>query len=538
MLFSIRWRLAASYLILTVLTVTLLAGLAFGLLFRQMAEQERGTLDANASALAEEALPLMTPQLQSEELAQLAFVSSFLGDFRVRILDIEGNVLVDSRPADFSNFVFLERSLENLPTAPPDIWDGRFQMDRMVPGAARLPMWFMLVDNLEDLPDGMRYMSIRRSELLRGYQLSYDTLTDETAADSPVRSTLLVSRTIGTDSHPVGLLEISGAPDFKQQALQSTLEAFLPAAIIALLLSAVLGLIMGRQVSTPIIQLADVSEKMSAADLSLRAPENRHDEIGRLASGFNQMAERLEHSFSALAEERDTLRRFISDASHELRTPITALKNYSELLTGAKKISPSRKREFMLDSHTQIERLEWITNSLLDLSRLDAGVTTLQPTDFSLLELAKSTVEGFILQAQAQGISMKIETEQDCSIHADRRYLELALSNLIDNALKFSNQGDSVQISWKQDQSSTRIEVRDNGAGIQPEDLPYIFDRFYRGKKITIPGSGLGLAVVDSVLKAHHGSVRVNSEPGKGSTFTLILPVGKLPEEETEHQEE
>jgi two-component system sensor histidine kinase VicK len=264
---------------------------------------------------------------------------------------------------------------------------------------------------------------------------------------------------------------------------------------------------------------------MEGGDLSVRAPEYGQDEIGQLARQFNRMAERLEQSFVALAAERDTLRRFITDASHELRTPITALRNFVELLQGKAKEDPEAQHEFFMESEAQLDRLAWITQNLLDISRLEAGLTPLDLDVQDTGKLLERVASPFEMHAEGKGINLVINPPQPSfKIRVDRVLMELTLSNLIDNAFKFTPQGGEVELGAERSDQEIHLWVRDSGSGIDPRDLPHIFDRFYRGRNVSVEGSGLGLAMVASVVEAHGGHVQVESEVGAGSNFIIELP--------------
>jgi signal transduction histidine kinase len=290
-------------------------------------------------------------------------------------------------------------------------------------------------------------------------------------------------------------------------------------------MAAVVGLLVSRGLTAPIRSLTSAASQMSGGDLSTRALVHGEDEIGQLARQFNQMAARLEGSFAQLAAERDALRRFVADASHELRTPITALTTFNELLQGPAGDDPEVRAEFLQESHGQLDRLEWITQNLLDLSRLDAGLVALDIGDFDVRELMETVLAAFRALAQENGIGLAIEEpSRPLEIRCDRRRMELAIYNLLDNALKFTPRGGRVTLGVEYTSESTQLWVRDSGSGIDPADLPHIFERFYRGADTHYEGSGLGLAIVRSVVQAHGGQITVQSEPGSGSVFTIELP--------------
>jgi signal transduction histidine kinase len=322
-----------------------------------------------------------------------------------------------------------------------------------------------------------------------------------------------------------GFVELSAGTDYGAEALETTRQAFLLAGSAAVLLAAFLGWLMGSRLSAPLAELTRTTARMSAGDLSVRARKTGRDEIGRLAEQFNRMAAQLQASFNQLGAERDSLRRFISDASHELRTPITALKNFNELLQGAAAADPAARLEFLAESQIQIERLEWITRNLLDLSRLEAGLAALEIDRCGLDELINEAAAPFLRQASQKGISLVIHLAGPrLEIQCDRARFQIALANLLDNAVKYTPERGKVEVWTERVDAAIRVTVRDTGPGIDPDDLPHIFERFYRGRGTTAAGSGLGLAIVHSVMQAHGGKVWVESMPDQGTQFTLEWP--------------
>jgi signal transduction histidine kinase len=226
-----------------------------------------------------------------------------------------------------------------------------------------------------------------------------------------------------------------------------------------------------------------------------------------------------------LAAERDALRRFIADASHELRTPITALKSFNSLLLGPASADTGAREEFLKESEVQIERLEQITADLLDLSRLDAGLVTLELGEHDVSELLDSVASDFRARAQIAGIALLVlAPDPPILLVCDRSRLALALTNLLDNALKFTPAGGEIEIGARREPASVALWVRDTGTGIDAGDLPHVFERFYRGRGAQGAGSGLGLAIVHSIVHAHGGQVSVESTPGEGSRFVIRLP--------------
>ncbi len=202
---------------------------------------------------------------------------------------------------------------------------------------------------------------------------------------------------------------------------------------------------MGKTLTDPLRGLAQAARRMADGDLAARAPDGRRDEIGGLARQFNSMAASLESSFRDLRAERDSLRRFVADASHELRTPITALSTFNELLQGSAAADPAAREEFLLESAAQLKRLEWITANLLDLSRLDAGIASLTMGEHSAQDILLEAAAGVRILAAEKGVLLEVRAGgAPLGLSCDRDRMVLAVSNLLSNAVKFTPPGGSV----------------------------------------------------------------------------------------------
>ncbi len=533
MLGSIRWRLVISYAFLTLLTVGVVGVLALTLVQRYVGQQEMEQLTANADAVARQALPLVVPVVRQGELQELARTSAFLSSARVRILDQHGRVLADSGgEAGVEEFAWVvphfdwPHAISGEPTQPSVV---------TLPTGARIELSLPYVVPWSELPELLAEEAITLIEVRPGTWgsgVSFHPVVDEEqlrqlSSERPAteRSSRVITVPIGGSRSPVGLVEISNAPDLAKGALRTTRQAFLLAAFGATTLAVIVGLWVSQGLTAPLRALSAAAKQMSSGDLSIRAAVRGRDEIGQLASQFNEMAQRLETSFAELGAERDTLRRFIADASHQLRTPITALKNFVELLQGPAADDAAAAAEFLAESQVQVERLEWITRNLLDLSRLDAGLVSLSVADWDMGELVDAAASTFKPLAEEKGIHFSTHPPaSSVQLRCDRAWMELALSNLLDNAIKFTPAGGRVTVGAGQTEDSVRLWVQDSGPGIDPDDLPHIFERFYRGRNNHSDGSGLGLAIVQSVVHAHGGRVSVESQPGAGSLFAIELP--------------
>jgi heavy metal sensor kinase len=307
---------------------------------------------------------------------------------------------------------------------------------------------------------------------------------------------------------------------------QRTIEAFtlnysvlLPAMILA---SSLLGWFLAGRALRPLDQVSRTAQRISGSSLDVRmAPRGAGDELDRLIEAFNHMMERLTAAF-------EQVRQFSTDVSHELRTPLTAIRGQLEVALFTAK-TPEQYREAALNALEDVERLSQIVKALLLLSRSESGQLALQKTAVDLSPLVLDVVDQFQIPAEAARLQLTAELPQECLIQADRIQIERLISNLLSNAVKYTPAGGRVCVRLRPEDGQARLEVEDTGQGIPASDLPHIFDRFYRVQSADLSpeqGLGLGLSFVAWIAKAHGGTVGVTSEPGRGSCFTVRLPVG------------
>jgi two-component system, OmpR family, phosphate regulon sensor histidine kinase PhoR len=227
----------------------------------------------------------------------------------------------------------------------------------------------------------------------------------------------------------------------------------------------------------------------------------------------------------------EVLRRdFVANASHELKTPVAAVRALAETLLTALPEDPDAGRRFAERIGREAERLDVLTRDLLDLSRVERGTLDVEPVD--LVGLAKEVAGGYADLAEDRRVKLRTELEPDVSMRGDRAQLGLLLSNLLDNALRHTPARGTVRVRLDAGESRATLQVSDTGEGIPAGELPRVFERFYRVDKARARqtgGTGLGLAIVRHVAEAHGGAVRVDSELGRGSTFTVTLPVAGPP---------
>lgn len=297
------------------------------------------------------------------------------------------------------------------------------------------------------------------------------------------------------------------------------LEFILGTAFITVLIS----LLLAKRVTKPISEMSAMSKEIAhSGDISAFVPVRRHDEIGELGLSFNQMIGRL--------REQERLRQeFIANASHELKTPTMAIGSVVEALQAGAVRDPELRDQFLTSLEKLVDRQSKLIQDLLDITRLDGGLEKDWHEEVKLSQVVDDAVQEIRAQAKKKRIAITMENVADgLYVHGNSSQLQRALVNLLTNAVNYTPAGGKLDV--RADLSSSHVEVRisDTGVGIEPSDLPHIFDRFYRGDKARTRvggGSGLGLAITREILARHHGVVEVESEVGKGSIFKVRLPL-------------
>jgi len=311
--------------------------------------------------------------------------------------------------------------------------------------------------------------------------------------------------------------------------LQRVNGTLVGAGLAALAVSLFVGVLAARRLTGPLARLRRTSSSFAHGALDERAPAFGIVEVDELGQQFNVMADRLSESVHLLQADRDRLREFVADVSHELRTPIAALRAFTELQRDGE-VDASTRREFLDRSTEQINRLEWMSTNLLDLSRIDAGIFPLDMRWGDLREPVRAVVEAHAELAEQRGVALTSAVPTSpVMLRFDQERIVQLLSNLVGNALKFTQRGGEVVVALRDEPGGAVLEVRDSGPGIPAAELPLVFDRFFRGTNVgeaRASGSGLGLAIARSIVEMHAGTIDVTSMAGEGATFTVRLPRG------------
>lgn len=308
--------------------------------------------------------------------------------------------------------------------------------------------------------------------------------------------------------------------DRSQGALLEGLQANL------LRLSAIIGgvvlclsVVLSRALTRKMALLLTAIRQVREGAYSHRAQIGGHDEIAQIGQEFNSLTDRLQTTENAR-------RRFVSDASHELKTPLAAIRLLTDSILQTDNIDRATAREFVADIGAEAERLSRITEDLLRLTRLDSGVLE-PPTVVDVLPVLEQVMRMMSLVAQEKEIDLTYRAAEGCTVLATKDEIHQIIYNLTDNAVKYSPPHSAVQVTLARDGEQVVLTVKDNGAGIPEEDLPRIFERFYRVDKArsrAAGGTGLGLSIVSDTVKRRGGTVEAGNRPGGGAVFTVRWP--------------
>src|ERR1700693_1842913 len=381
-----------------------------------------------------------------------------------------------------------------------------------------------------------RFMEVRsadggvlyRNERLAGQALGGDPIRGEGEGGYSARSSRLqdgtrvrmVSRRHTLEGHPLLLrLAYSEEPIFVR--IEELALASLLALPIVLALAGLGGYVLAKRALTPLGEMALRAEQITSERLQDRLPIGEAgDELGHLARVFNNLLGRLEQSF-------EQLRRFTSDASHELRTPLTSIRSVGEVAL-QKHGTREEYRDTIGSMLEEVNRLTALVDSLLTISRADAGRIQLHPTVFSAMELAREAAGLFQVLLEEKDQQISVQGDEGVNVKGDRVFLRQALVNIIHNAVKYSPVGGLISVGVRYEpEGSIRLEVVDSGPGIAPEHSTKIFDRFYRldeSRSREAGGAGLGLSIAQWAVRQHGGDIHLLSKQGRGCRFKICLP--------------
>ena len=316
------------------------------------------------------------------------------------------------------------------------------------------------------------------------------------------------------------LLLVSPVQEIMQNLYQLQDQMILIFAAIAVT-SLICAWVFSRVITRPIAGLNRGIQKMSKGDFSARVKVRGSGEMKQLARAFNSMSEKLE----TLDQSRN---QFVSNASHELKTPLATMKIMIESLIYQPDMDKNLRTEFMTDINNEIDRLSAIVSDLLTLVQMDSQNVKLTRENLSIAQLIKDNAHRLQPIANQKGQKIVLQLQDSCDIYADKSKLNQVIYNLMENAVKYTQASGVIRVSLQRQGRNAIFKVSDNGPGIPKENLPHIFDRFYRVDKARSRekgGTGLGLSIVHQLVLLHGGAISVESEEGRGATFIVELPL-------------
>jgi signal transduction histidine kinase len=369
--------------------------------------------------------------------------------------------------------------------------------------------------------DGSLYA---RSRQVVPYQLDQDPIaarwanlkkSDRGRVDTPEGAVEYIAVPLRRDGTSRGVFVAAIFRDLERAETDPAIVGAAVVGAVTLVIGSLLAWRMATKVLTPVKKVRDTALSISETDLRGRIDVEGEDEIAQLAATFNEMLDRLEDAFAAQ-------RRFIDDAGHELRTPITIVRGQLEVMGD----DPEDRRRTLHVVMDELDRMSRFVTDLLLLARAERP-------DFLNLETVDVSTLTEELRNKAHGLATRrweVDQVGVGRIVADRQRLTQAIMQLAENATQFTEDGDSITLGSQVSNGEARFWVTDSGPGLSPEDQEYIFDRFRRGRGARrTEGAGLGLSIVKAIASAHHGRVELRSRPGEGATFTVVIPVDQPP---------
>ena len=324
------------------------------------------------------------------------------------------------------------------------------------------------------------------------------------------------------DGQTVGVLFGSISAEAQYRFVMEMLQMFVVSALVVMAVSFIAIYFVTSRLVRPLREMADATQSFISGDFTVRIPVDGFTEIDRLGMAFNNMA-------SSLGAMESTRRSFVANVSHELKTPMTTIGGFIDgILDGT---IPQEKHDYYLKIVSdEVQRLSRLVRSMLDMARIEAGEITLNKKDVDINEIVVTTVFTFEQAIEGKHLDVRGLDAGKVMVEADPDLIHQVVYNLVDNAVKFANDGGYLEFSYTVEGSVTYIGVKNSGAGLAKEEIPFVFDRFYKTDKsrsLDKKGVGLGLHIVRSIVNLHSGEIIVRSVQGEYTEFVFTLPTGK-----------
>ena len=470
---SIRWKILLAFFLIVGLSFFVAATTLTGLVSDYLFDQRTRDDSMKTEKLALSAAPLFQ-SVSSNELNELLEENAISMDGRLLLIDNDGKIQYDTFQNLCGQRIRIEEALRVLTGEKQEAYGIH------APGRS-------VVEEMSG-ETGADYVAYSAHEMT-GFQ-------------GRIGVALFVSR-------------IQSLMDSMNTVRVRLLSIFAVIALAAL----IVALILSRVLTNPITVLSRTMRKMGKGDLSVRVPVKGSGELRELAENYNTMAAQLE----SLDKSRN---QFVSNASHELKTPLTTMKIMLESMMYQPDMPADVREDFMKDMNHEIDRLTGIVTDLLVLTRLDSN-KEMAHESVNMSELTQETVHLLTPAAEQKKQTLQEEIQEGIILNGDRSKLSQILYNLMDNAIKYTQKEGTIRVSLREENGNIVWRVKDNGIGIPKEDQDHIFERFYRVDKSRgreSGGTGLGLSIVRQMVKMHDGTISVYSEAGNGSEFVVVFP--------------
>jgi signal transduction histidine kinase len=534
---SMTYRLPAAYAVIALVVVLVLGAVLYMSLRNYYASQERGYLEAHSKPMAY-VLGEMLLNAGPEDWQAQVNLFSFLARAQVNVLDTAGQLLIAADIFEADPFFAQSQGEAQGFFVSAERVEGEMGFNYLLISAGN-PNTLVMEDGNTlqmrqvDSENSVDLFQETASAPIQGTAAQRITVASAARPDVPLelipsnfgggdvalgggfsehvlmeRSTVVLDEPIvAADGSFLGTLRLSGGPAYGGVIIRGVMSGWLLASLVSVGLAILLGWVASRDVINPLRTLTLTTKRMADGDLSARVMIRREDEFGSLAQSFNDMASQIELTVN-------TLQRFVSDAAHEINTPITALRTNLELMQG---VEVDR-------ALGQLRRLQDLSSKLLQLSRLESDIEESSVESIEANALVQEAAQFYASQAEQAQVRLLINlSEKPLYFKANRSQMQTALSNLLHNAIKFTPKEGTVQISVQGNDALLRLIVEDTGIGIPPEDLPFLFNRFHRGRNAArYSGSGLGLAIVQAIVNRYEGQVKAETCE-RGAKFVIEL---------------
>lgn len=469
---SLFARLMASYLGVGVISL-LLVGLISSFFLRTYFYNVRETeLIQKGDRIAHVMSDLLRPSVPRQDIQHISILLDNLINARVIITDTQGNMIASSMSG-----------MDNMKH-----WNGRVSVAE-------------IADSLKG-----------KIKIYRNYD--------------PASKGKLFNITIPiyTNNEVTGIVLIHAPYETTNEIVLRVMGQFFLAALLAIILTAILGFILSKRVSRPLQEMNRITRSMAKGDFNVRLDVPYKDEVGQLADSINHLATELDQTIHELVKEKNLKDKFVEDVSHELRSPLTLIRGYVDAIVEGVAKEETKDRYLQIVSR-ETNRLNRLVTDLLDFTHLKKKDLSLG--DIHLFDLIHDTAAKMEPEAARKELQWELSVSDGLKVRGHQDRLEQVLMNLLDNAIRYTPNGGTIRIEAVPEGKLIRITVQDTGVGIPDDHLQAIWERFHKvdpARTKTEGGTGLGLAIAKEIVELHGGTVDVSSQQGKGSTFSFTLP--------------